>query len=160
MDVFRMLLMKCCNEWCVVLNHYGLGCMSRVGWNPSWFPDYRDYGSLSTGIWSLRWLFLYLCSYDLVGSITPWTYQRRWSSLYLRKTSTSSEDKQPFLHPKRGRKPILKALSHRLCCHRRSWRTSTMAMKMDDRLKSFLSLKLKAVLGGRRCVEWAQLMAN
>jgi hypothetical protein len=30
---------------------------------------------------------------------------------------------------------------------------STMAMKMDDRLKSFLSLKLKAVLGGRRCVE-------
>jgi hypothetical protein len=26
-----------------------------------------------------------------------------------------------------------------------------MAMKMDDMLKSFLSLKLKAVLGGRRC---------
>ena len=47
-----------------------LVCMSRVGWNPSWFPDYRDYGSLSTGIWSLRWLFLYLRSYDLVGSVT------------------------------------------------------------------------------------------
>ena len=44
--------------------------MSRVGWNPSWFPDYRDYGSLSTGIWSLRWLFLYLRSYNLVGSVT------------------------------------------------------------------------------------------
>ena len=48
-----------------------LVCMSRVGWNPSWFPDYRDYGSLSTRIWSLRWLFLYLRSYDLVGSVTP-----------------------------------------------------------------------------------------
>ena len=144
MDVIRMLLVKCCNEWCVVLNHYGLGlyaeswlksfvisglsglwelkyrnlitsvivfvltflwfgrfcyntcalwwdtlllviwnqgwrswiitiwvCMSRVGWNPSWFPDYRDYGILSTGIWLLRWLFLYLRSYDLVGSVTP-----------------------------------------------------------------------------------------
>ena len=47
-----------------------LVCMLRVGWNPSWFPDYRDYGSLSTGIWSLRWLFLYLRSYDLVGSVT------------------------------------------------------------------------------------------
>ena len=47
-----------------------LVCMSRVGWNPSWFSDYRDYGSLSTGIWSLRWLFLYLRSYDLVGSVT------------------------------------------------------------------------------------------
>ena len=72
MDVIWMLLMKCCNEWCVVLNHYStvLVCMSRVGWNPSWFSDYRDYGSLSTGIWSLRWLFLYLRSYDLVGSVT------------------------------------------------------------------------------------------
>jgi len=48
-----------------------LVCMSRVGWNPSWFPDYRDYGNLSTGIWSLRWLFLYLRSYNLVGSVTP-----------------------------------------------------------------------------------------
>jgi hypothetical protein len=64
-----------------------------------------------------------------------------------------------LLHPKCGRKPIFKALSHHRCCRQRSWRMSTMAMKMDDRLKSFLSLKLKAVIGGR-CVEWAQLMAN
>ena len=70
MDVIQMLLVKYCNEWCVVLNHYGFCCMSRVGWNPSWFPDYQDYGSLSTGIWSLRWLFLYLRSYDLVGFVT------------------------------------------------------------------------------------------
>ena len=47
-----------------------LVCMSRVVWNPSWFPDYRGYGSLSTGIWSLRWLFLYLRSYNLIGSVT------------------------------------------------------------------------------------------
>ena len=47
-----------------------LVCMSGVVWNPSWFPDYRDYGSLRTGIWSLRWLFLYLHSYNLVGSVT------------------------------------------------------------------------------------------
>jgi hypothetical protein len=25
MDVIRMPLVKCCNEWCVVLNHYDLG---------------------------------------------------------------------------------------------------------------------------------------
>jgi hypothetical protein len=45
--------------------------MLKVVWNPSRFLDYRGYWSLSTGIWSLRWLFLYLCSYNLVSSITP-----------------------------------------------------------------------------------------
>jgi hypothetical protein len=70
MDVNRMLLVKCCNEWCVVLNHYDLGFLSKVIWNPSRFSDYRDHESLSTGIWSLRWLFLYLRSYNLVGSVT------------------------------------------------------------------------------------------
>ena len=60
MDVIRMLLVKCRNEWCVVLNHYDLGLYVESWWNPSWFPDYRDYGSLSTGIWSLRWLFFVL----------------------------------------------------------------------------------------------------
>jgi hypothetical protein len=48
--------------------------MLKVVWNPLRFPDYRGYGSRSTGIWSLRWLFLYLHSYNLVGSITiPFT---------------------------------------------------------------------------------------
>jgi hypothetical protein len=50
MDVIRMPLVKCCNEWCVVLNHYDLGCMSKVVWNPSRFSDYRDYGCLSKRI--------------------------------------------------------------------------------------------------------------
>jgi hypothetical protein len=70
MDVIRMLLVNCCNEWCAVLNHYDLGLLSKVIWNPTRFPDYRGYGSLSTGIWSPRWLFLYLHSHNLVGSVT------------------------------------------------------------------------------------------
>jgi hypothetical protein len=32
--------------------------------------DYRSYMGSSARIWSLRWLFLYLCSYNLDGSIT------------------------------------------------------------------------------------------
>ena len=70
MDVLRMLLVKCVTNDVLCWITTVLVCMSRVGWNPSWFPDYRDYGILSTGIWSLRWLFLYLRSYDLVGSVT------------------------------------------------------------------------------------------
>jgi hypothetical protein len=34
------------------------------------FTDYWSYGSMSTEIWSLQWLFLYLRSYNLVSSIT------------------------------------------------------------------------------------------
>jgi hypothetical protein len=70
MDVIRMPLVKCYNEWCVVLNHYDLGLYVESCLKSSRFPDYRDYGSLSIGIWSLRWLFLYLRSYNLVGSVT------------------------------------------------------------------------------------------
>jgi hypothetical protein len=32
--------------------------------------DYRSYMGSSVRIWSLRWLFLYLCSYNLDGSVT------------------------------------------------------------------------------------------
>jgi hypothetical protein len=32
--------------------------------------DYRSYMSSSVRIWSLRWLFLYLCSYNLDSSVT------------------------------------------------------------------------------------------
>jgi hypothetical protein len=32
--------------------------------------DYRSYMGSSAIIWSLRWLFLYLCSYNLDGSVT------------------------------------------------------------------------------------------
>jgi hypothetical protein len=32
--------------------------------------DYRSYMGSSARIWSFRWLFLYLCSYNLDGSIT------------------------------------------------------------------------------------------
>jgi hypothetical protein len=48
--------------------------MLKVVWNPLRFPNYRGYESLSIGIWSLRWLFLYLRSYNLVGSVTSTTY--------------------------------------------------------------------------------------
>jgi hypothetical protein len=33
--------------------------------------DYWDYMGSSSKIWALRCLFLYLCSYNLVGSVTP-----------------------------------------------------------------------------------------
>jgi hypothetical protein len=32
--------------------------------------DYQNYMGSSVRIWSLRWLFLYLCSYNLDGSVT------------------------------------------------------------------------------------------
>jgi hypothetical protein len=32
--------------------------------------DYRSYMGSSVRIWSLQWLFLYLCSYNLDGSVT------------------------------------------------------------------------------------------
>jgi hypothetical protein len=50
-----------------------LACMLKVVWNPLRFSDYWGYGSLSTGIWLLWWLFLYLHSYNLVGSVTHTT---------------------------------------------------------------------------------------
>jgi hypothetical protein len=37
---------------------------------PRDFVDYRSYMGSSVRIWSLRWLFLYLCSYNLDGSVT------------------------------------------------------------------------------------------
>ena len=52
-----------------------LVCMSRVGWNPSWFPDYRDYGSLSTGIGRFGDCF---CAYVLM--IWSVLLQLAWSN--------------------------------------------------------------------------------
>jgi hypothetical protein len=34
--------------------------------------DYQSYMGSSARIWSLRWLFLYLCSYNLDGFVTAW----------------------------------------------------------------------------------------
>jgi hypothetical protein len=49
---------------------YDLGLF--VGWFEILhdFVDYRDYMCSSAEIWSHRWLFLYLCSYNLDGSVT------------------------------------------------------------------------------------------
>jgi hypothetical protein len=66
MDVIRMPLVKMLC-WINTI----LACLLKVVWNPLRFLDYQDYESLSIGIWWLQWLFLYLCSYNLVGSITP-----------------------------------------------------------------------------------------
>jgi hypothetical protein len=38
--------------------------------------DYRDYMGSSSKIWALRCLFLYLCSYNLVGSVIEATSSR------------------------------------------------------------------------------------
>jgi hypothetical protein len=51
-------------EWC------DLGC-KQVGLKSFMVSiDYRDYMGSSSKIWALRCLFLYLCSYNLVGSVT------------------------------------------------------------------------------------------
>jgi hypothetical protein len=51
-------------EWC------DLGC-KQVGLKSFVVSiDYRDYMGSSSKIWALRCLFLYLCSYNLVGSVT------------------------------------------------------------------------------------------
>jgi hypothetical protein len=54
-------------EWC------DPGC-KRVGLKSFAVSiDYRDYMGSSSKIWALRCLFLYLCSYNLVGSVTSMT---------------------------------------------------------------------------------------
>jgi hypothetical protein len=64
------LLMNCCNRRCVILNHYDLGLFSVWFEIPRDFVDYWSYMSSSLRIWSLRWFFLDLCSYNLDGSVT------------------------------------------------------------------------------------------
>jgi hypothetical protein len=51
-------------EWCD-LGCKGVGLKSFVV-----SIDYRDYMGSSSKIWAFRRLFLYLCSYNLVGSVT------------------------------------------------------------------------------------------
>ena len=70
MDVIRMLLVKCCNEWCVVLNHSDLGLYVEVWLKSFMISGLLGLWELKYRNWSLRWLFLYLRSYDLVGSVT------------------------------------------------------------------------------------------
>ena len=48
MDVIWMLLVKCCNEWCVVLNHYGLGLYVE-----SWLKSFVISGL--PGLWELKY---------------------------------------------------------------------------------------------------------
>jgi hypothetical protein len=63
------LLMNYCNRWCVKLNHYNL-CLFSVWFEiPRDFLDYQSYMGSSLRIWSLRRLFLDLCSYNLDGFV-------------------------------------------------------------------------------------------
>jgi hypothetical protein len=68
--MYSTLLWTLCNMWLWLLNLYDLGLY--VGWLEILgdFTDYRDYGNIRTRIWSLRWLFLYLCFYNLVSFVT------------------------------------------------------------------------------------------
>jgi hypothetical protein len=65
---YHKLLVKCCNRWCVVLNHVWSWLVGWLVWNPSWFHGLPGLYVLKCG--SLRRLFLYLCSYNLDGSVT------------------------------------------------------------------------------------------
>jgi hypothetical protein len=59
-------------EWC------DLGC-KQVGLKSFVVSiDYRDYMSSSSKIWALWCLFLYLCSYNLVGSVTVYSLIKYW----------------------------------------------------------------------------------
>ena len=51
MDVIQMLLMKCCNGWCVVLNHYSLGLYIE-----SWLKSLVISGL--PGLWELKYMNL------------------------------------------------------------------------------------------------------
>jgi hypothetical protein len=63
------LLMKC-NVWCVYVDWCDLG-FNRVGLKSVVISiDYRDYMGSSSKIWAFWSLFLYLCSYNLDGSVT------------------------------------------------------------------------------------------
>ena len=65
-----VMCVKCCNVWYVMLNYCDLGCM-QVGLKSFEISvDYWVYMCWSSRIWSFRRLFLYLCSYKLVGSVT------------------------------------------------------------------------------------------
>jgi hypothetical protein len=77
------LLMICCNRWCVMLNHYDLGLFSVWFEIPHDFVDYRSYMGSSLRIWSLRWLFLDLCSYNLDGSVTRGLSRNDVGCLYV-----------------------------------------------------------------------------
>ena len=48
MDVIRMLLVECCNGWCVVLNHYDLGLYVE-----SWLKSFVI--SRLPGLWELKY---------------------------------------------------------------------------------------------------------
>jgi hypothetical protein len=65
---YRKLLVKCCNRRCVVLNHVRSWLVGWLVWNPSWFRGLPGLDVLKCGL--LRQLFLYLCSYNLDGSVT------------------------------------------------------------------------------------------
>ena len=72
-EVLVNYLWNGCNMWLVMLNYCDLGCM-QVGLKSFVVSvDYRDYMGSSMAVWSHRWLLSYLCSYKLVGSITPTT---------------------------------------------------------------------------------------
>ena len=65
-------------------------CLCWTKYNPAvhtlWFEilrdfvDYRDYMLTSVRTWLLRWSFLHLCVYNLVGSVTFRTHAKIWQS--------------------------------------------------------------------------------
>jgi hypothetical protein len=80
-EVICMLLVKCCNRWCVVLNHYDLGLYVKSCLKSFEIFELPGLWELSTRIWSLLWLFLYLRSYNLVGSIIAGTKDQTWTPI-------------------------------------------------------------------------------
>jgi hypothetical protein len=67
---FNSELLVKCNVWCIYVEWHDLGC-KRVGLKSFMvLIDYQDYMGSSSKIWAFRCLFLYLCSYNLVGSVT------------------------------------------------------------------------------------------
>jgi hypothetical protein len=62
-------LWNVCSMWLVMLNHYDLACMLVGLKSLMILLDYRSYMGLSVKFWSLQWLFLYSCSYNLNDSV-------------------------------------------------------------------------------------------
>jgi hypothetical protein len=88
MDVIRMSLVNCCNEWSVVLNHYDLGLY--VG---SCLKSFKI--SRLPGLWEVKYrnlitLMIVFCTYVLIIWSVLLQRQHRWRALSRRAAPPAS----------------------------------------------------------------------
>ena len=85
-DVIRMLLMKCCSEWCVVLNHYGLGLYVE-----SWLKSFVISGL--PGLWELKYK-------NLIASVIVFVLTFLWFGRFCYKHYLQTDRNKIPLEPR------------------------------------------------------------